>query len=57
MILMNHYIVNVPARLAFSLVDKESYLKNKIPILLNMDDYDPVAGLAKYNYEGFDQFI
>lgn len=57
MILMNHYVVNVPAKLAFSLVDKELYLQNKIPILLNRDDYDPVAGLAKRNFEGLEQFI
>jgi CRISPR-associated endonuclease/helicase Cas3 len=57
MILMNHYVVNVPAKLAFSLVDKELYLQNKIPILLNSDDYDPIAGLAKRNFEGVEQFI
>jgi len=39
------------------LVDKELYLQNKIPILLNRDDYDPVAGLAKRNFEGLEQFI
>ncbi len=49
-ILMNHYVVNVPAELAFSLVDKELYLKNKIPILFNKEDYDPIAGLAKHNF-------
>lgn len=57
MILMNYFIVSIPVELAFSLVEKELYLQNKIPILLNNDDYDPVAGLAKYKDEGFDQFI
>ncbi len=57
MILMNHYVVNVPAKLAFSLVGKEPYLANRIPCLRNNSDYDPVAGLAKRNVEGFDQFI
>lgn len=57
MILMNHYIVNVPAKLAFSLVDKELYSRNRIPILLDEHEYDPVAGLAKRNCEGFEQFI
>lgn len=57
MILMNHYIVNVPAKLALSLVDKELYKQNKIPILLDEHEYDPVAGLAKRNCEGFEQFI
>lgn len=57
MILMNHYVVNVPAKLAFSLVGKEPYLTNRIPCLLNKSDYDPVAGLAKRAAEGFDSII
>lgn len=57
MILMHHYVVNVPAELAFSLVGKEPYLTNRIPCLLNKSDYDPIAGLAKRNVEGFDPFI
>ena len=57
MILMNHYVVNIPAKLAFSLVGRESYLNNRIPCLLNTTDYDATAGLAKRVMEGFDQFI
>jgi hypothetical protein len=57
MILMNHYIVNVPSKLAFSMVDKEVYLKKRIPILLNRSEYDPVAGLAKRAIKGFDSII
>jgi CRISPR-associated endonuclease/helicase Cas3 len=57
MILMNHYMVNVPAKLAFSLVGKDSYLENKIPCLFSKSDYDPVAGLAKRAVDGFDSFI
>lgn len=57
MILMNHYIINVPPKLAFSLVDREMYLRNRIPCLLNKSDYDPVSGLAKRKVEGFDSII
>lgn len=57
MILLNHYVVNVPAKLAFSLVDREIYEQNKIPILLGRENYDPIAGLAKISLEGFDNFI
>ncbi|KTE90043.1 CRISPR-associated helicase/endonuclease Cas3 [Desulfitobacterium hafniense] len=57
MILLNHYVVNVPAKLAFSLVGKELYLKNRIPCLWSGNDYDPVAGLAKRAVEGFDAII
>lgn len=57
MILMNHYVVNIPAKLAFSLAGRESYLNNRIPCLLNTTDYDAIAGLAKRAIEGFDQFI
>jgi len=30
MILMNHYVVNIPAKLAFSLVGRDSYERNRI---------------------------
>ncbi|MCR6546871.1 CRISPR-associated helicase/endonuclease Cas3 [Dehalobacterium formicoaceticum] len=57
MILMNHYVVNVPAKLAFSLVGKDLYLINRIPCLWSGSDYDSVAGLAKRAVEGFDTII
>lgn len=57
MILMNHYVINVPPELAFSLVEREVYLKNRIPCLLNQSDYHPVCGLAKHKVEGFDQYL
>jgi len=57
MILFNHFVINVPMKLAFSLVGKEKYLENKIPILLNADDYDSKTGLAKRRVEGFDNLI
>lgn len=57
MILLNHYVVNVPAKLAFSLVDREIYQQNKIPMLLGMENYDPVMGLAKRYMEGFDNYF
>jgi len=57
MILMNHYVVNIPAKLAFSLVGRDSYERSRIPILRDRRDYDPAAGLAKRSVEGFDQFI
>lgn len=57
MILINHYVVNVPAKLAFSLVGKDAYLENKIPCLLSKSDYDPIAGLAKLTVDGFDSII
>lgn len=57
MILMNHYVVNVPDRLAISIAGSEEYRNSRIPCLLNESDYDPVAGLAKRSFEGFDQFI
>lgn len=57
MILLNHYVVNVPAKLAFSLADREIYQRNKIPILLGMDNYDQVMGLAKRYMEGFDNYF
>lgn len=57
MILFNHYVVNVPDKLAFSLVGKEIYGKNRIPVIGGIEDYDPVAGLAKRAVEGFDNFI
>lgn len=57
MILFNHYVVNVPAKLAVSIVDKELYMENRIPILLNLEDYDLNTGLAKRFMEGFDNII
>ncbi|KGP75688.1 CRISPR-associated protein Cas3 [Desulfosporosinus sp. Tol-M] len=57
MILLNHFVVNVPAKLAFSLVDREIYHQNKIPMLLGMENYDHVVGLAKRYMEGFDNFF
>lgn len=57
MILLNHYIVNVPAKLAFSLADREIYQKNKIPMLLGMENYDYEMGLAKRYMEGFDNYF
>jgi CRISPR-associated endonuclease/helicase Cas3 len=57
MILFNHYVVNVPAKLAVSIVDKELYMENRIPILLNVEDYDSNTGLAKRFMEGFDNII
>lgn len=46
MILMNHYVVNVPEELAVSLVKKEAYKNGRIPCIENKADYDPIAGLA-----------
>jgi CRISPR-associated endonuclease/helicase Cas3 len=57
MVLFNHYVVDVPAKLAFSLVDREAYSKNRIPIIGGIEEYDPIAGLAKRAVEGFDNFI
>lgn len=57
MILMNHYVINVPLKLAFSLVGRDAYLENRIPCLFSKSDYDPVAGLAKRAVEGFDSII
>ncbi|SHJ62531.1 CRISPR-associated helicase Cas3' [Propionispora hippei] len=57
MILMNHYVINVPPKLAFSLVEREVYLENKIPCLLNQSDYHLVCGLAEYKVKGFDQYL
>lgn len=57
MILFNHYVINVPLKLAMILVDKEIYLKNRVPILENADDYDTVTGLAKRHVEGYERFI
>lgn len=57
MILLHHYVINVPVRLAISLVGEDSYERYRIPSLLNKSDYDPVAGLAKRSVEGFDSFI
>lgn len=57
MILFNHYVVNVPAKLAFSLVGKEAYENNRIPVIGGVEEYDPIAGLAKRAVEGFDNFI
>lgn len=57
MILLNHYIINVPPDLAFSLVGKEVYKQNKIPILLGNDNYDSSSGLAQRYVEGFNNFI
>lgn len=57
MILFNHYVVNIPDKLAFSLAGKDMYEKNRIPILLNTEEYDPAAGLAKRSVEGFDNMI
>ncbi len=57
MILFNHFVINVPLKLAMILVDKEMYLKNRIPLLENAGDYDPVSGLAKRHVEGYDPFI
>jgi CRISPR-associated endonuclease/helicase Cas3 len=57
MILFNHYVINVPFKLATLLVDKELYLKNRIPALGNTGDYDPVTGLARRHVEGYERFI
>lgn len=57
MILFNHYVVNVPVKLALSIVDKELYMHNRIPILLNVEDYDSEVGLAKRFIEGFNNII
>ncbi len=57
MILFNHYVVNVPVKLALSIVDKELYMQNRIPILLNVEDYDSEVGLAKRFIEGFNNII
>ncbi|MHB1654581.1 MAG: CRISPR-associated helicase/endonuclease Cas3, partial [Desulfitobacteriaceae bacterium] len=57
MILLNHYVVNVPAKLAFSLVGRDTYQQNKIPMILGMENYDHVMGLAKRYMEGFDNYF
>ena len=57
MILFNHYVVNIPDKLAFSLADKNVYEQNRVPIILNTEEYDPIAGLAKRFVEGFDNMI
>ncbi|SDF70153.1 CRISPR-associated helicase/endonuclease Cas3 [Sporomusa acidovorans] len=57
MILMNHYVINVPPDLALSLVGRDAYIEKRIPCLLNKSDYHPVCGLAKRKVEGFDSFI
>lgn len=57
MILLNHYVVNVPAKLVFSLVGREMYQQNKIPMILGMENYDHVMGLAKRYMEGFDNYF
>ena len=57
MILFNHFVINVPFKLACTLVDKEIYLKSKIPILEDTKSYNQATGLAQRYVEGFNQFI
>lgn len=45
MILFNYYVLNVPVKTALSVVSKDDYLQNKVPILLDTEAYDEVYGL------------
>lgn len=57
MILFHHYVINVPFKLAMTLVGKDAYINNKVPMLTNADDYDPISGLAERHVKGYDNFI
>lgn len=49
MILLQHYVLNVPVRLAVKVVGKEDYLDNKyIPLLKDTEAYDSAVGMTTH---------
>lgn len=57
MILMNHYIINIPIELAKQLVGLDVYLQNRIPFLDDSQAYNQITGLAERYVKGFDNII
>ena len=57
MILFHHYVINVPFKLAMTLAGRDAYHDNKVPMLANADDYNPISGLVERNLKGYDNFI
>ncbi|MBO8165039.1 MAG: CRISPR-associated helicase Cas3' [Brevibacillus sp.] len=57
MILFNHYVLNVPVKVALDCVGKEDYLDNRIPYLEDTDAYDHWKGLIRHFDEVGDTII
>jgi len=57
MMLFNHYVVNVPAKLALCLVGQAVYMQQRVPMLANRHDYDDENGLAEAYVKGYDNII
>lgn len=48
MILFNHFVLNIPVKVALKVANKDDYLDHKIPILYGMDAYDQNSGFIQH---------